>query len=80
MESAELKAARQKLDTESTAIGNAIAPIAARLDALSTKLESSMTPEEQSAAAANVQADADALETAAAALVALGSEPTPPTP
>jgi uncharacterized protein YukE len=78
MESPELKAARQRLDDESTAIAETIAPIAARMDALAASLGNGMSEEEQAAAAANLSANADALGAAAEALKALGSTPVVP--
>lgn len=75
MESPELLAARQKVNVETNEIGASIQPISDRLDGLAAKLATSMSAEEQAATAASVQADADALATAAEALTALGAAP-----
>jgi len=75
-----LEAAMSRVDAEANAIGGTIQPIADRLAALGASLASSMTAEEQAAAATRVSADADALSIAGAALTALGQSPTNPVP
>lgn len=73
-----LQAAFDSIATETTAIGNDIAPIAAYEKSLSDQLAATMTPAEQQAAAATLAANAAALKTASDALVALGGPAAPP--
>ena len=75
MESPALKAAREKVDAETNAIGATIQPIADYEKSLADQLAAGMTAEEQTTAAAKLQANGDALEQAAVALKALGSAP-----
>jgi hypothetical protein len=75
MESPSLKAAREKVDAETNAIGATIQPIADYEKSLADQLAAGMTAEEQTAAAAKLQSNADALEQAATALTALGKAP-----
>lgn len=75
MESAALKAAREQVDAETTAIGNTIQPIADYEKSLADQLAAGMTADEQATAATKLQANADALTQAASALTALGAAP-----
>jgi len=75
MESPALKAAREKVDAETNAIGATIQPIADYEKSLADKLAAGMSADEQTAAAEKLQANGDALEQAAVALKALGSAP-----
>lgn len=78
--SPDLVAAMQQVDLESSNIGATIQPIADRIARLSGQLAGSMTAEEQAAAATELGNDAQALNAAAAALMALGQDPTNPVP
>lgn len=75
-----LEAAMSRVDQEGNAIGATVQPIADRLAALATQLSTSMSAEEQAAAATRLQADSDALDTVAQALTALGQNPSNPVP
>lgn len=79
MTNADLTAALDRVNAATTGIGNDIAPIAAYEKSLADQLAAGMTSEEQTAAAAKLSANADALEAAGTALVALGG-PAPVVP
>ncbi len=78
MESPALKAAREKVDTETNALAATIQPIADYEKSLADQLAAGMTEAEQADAATKLQANADAMESAVTALKALGSAPAPP--
>lgn len=81
MTNADLTAALDRMTTDTTTLGNDIAPIAAYEKSLADQLAAGMTATEQTAAAAKLNANADALEATSAALVALGGPaPTPVAP
>lgn len=79
MEDPTLLAARKGVHDAALALGNDIQPIVDRFTALQGKLDGSMTPAEQTAAAQDMQNDITALQATSTALIALGTQaPAPP--
>lgn len=78
---AEFQTILSRIDTFSNNVSSLLAPIAKRLDDLAAQIgKGGMTAEEESQVQATLSADADKIEAAAAALDALGKDPSNPTP
>ncbi len=77
MESADLKAARARVNSETNDLASTLQPIADKLSAAAEALAGSMTPDEQASAAADLGASATAIQGTIDALKAMGATEQP---